>query len=226
NYNHRNSSAWLFEIGKVYLPVQGEPLPQEKKMLTIGMYGDCDFYDLKGVVENMFEAIGIRAYDIMPLQDNATFHPGQTAHISLRKRPAATIGRIHPTVQENYEIDAPSYVAVIDFDMVMECKNLKSKYKSLPKFPATSRDIAVLIEDSIPVRKIEDIISKTKTDIIEGYKFFDVYKGAQVKEGYKSVAYSISFRASDRTLTDTDVNEVMNKIMAELKQKLNAELRD
>lgn len=226
NYNHRNSSAWLFEIGKVYLPVDSEPLPHEKKMLTIGMYGDCDFYDLKGVVENMFEAMGITSYDIEPLADNPTFHPGQTAQISLRRRAAAIVGRIHPVVQENYGIDTEAYVAVIDFDMLMECKKLARKYKPLPKFPATSRDIAVIVADDVPVRKIENIINKAKTDIIEGYKLFDVYKGKQVKEGFKSVAYSISFRASDRTLTDAEVNEVMDNIINELKKQLRAELRD
>lgn len=226
NYNHRNAQAWLFEIGKVYLPVEGEELPQEKKLLTIGMYGECDFYDLKGAVENMYAAMGISSYDIEPLTDNPTFHPGQTAKISLRRRPAAIVGRIHPTVQENYNIGTAAYVAVIDFDMMLESRKVRNKYKPLPKFPATSRDIAVIISDDIPVRKIEDIIRKTKTNIIEEYKLFDVYKGKQVKEGCKSVAYSISFRASDRTLTDAEVNEVMESIVTELKKQLNAELRD
>lgn len=226
NYNYRNEKAWLFDIGKVYLPVEGQELPEEKQVLTIGMYGACDFYDLKGIVDGLFDTLGISLYDINVLDDNQTFHPGQTAAISLRKKPAAIVGRIHPQVQDNYDIETPVYVATIDFDMLMECKKFDKRYKPLPKFPAVTRDIAIIMADEIPVRNIENIIRKTKTNIIESSKLFDVYKGKQVKEGCKSIAYSITFRASDRTLTDQEVSAVMKDIIDQLKKQLGAELRE
>lgn len=226
NYNYRNEEALLFEIGTKYSKGGENGLAIEKQEITIAMYGkDVDYYALKGVVEQLYLAFGISYFDIEQETTNNIFHPGQTANILLRRQKVATIGRIHPQVQKNYEIGAPVYAAVIDFDMLMQCKKLDKIYKHLPKYPAVTRDIAMLVSDDITVRQIEDIFRKTKTDIIETFNLFDVYKGKQVAEGFKSVAYSLVFRAADRTLTDDEVNPVMEKIVAALGEKLGAQLR-
>ncbi len=226
NYNYRNEEALLFEIGTKYSKGGEDGLAIEKQEITIAMYGkDVDYYALKGVVEQLYSTFGISYFDIEKETGNNIFHPGQTANISLRRQNVATIGRIHPQVQKNYEIGVPVYAAVIDFDMLMQCKKLDKTYKHLPKYPAVTRDIAMLVSDDITVRQIEDIFRTTKTDIIETFNLFDVYKGKQVAEGFKSVAYSLVFRAADRTLTDDEVNPVMEKIVAALGEKLGAQLR-
>ena len=226
NYNYRNEEALLFEIGTKYSKGGEDGLAIEKQEITIAMYGkDVDYYALKGVVEQLYLAFGISYFDIESETANSIFHPGQTANILLRRQKAATIGRIHPQVQKNYEIGVPVYSAVIDFDTLMQCKKLDKIYKHLPKYPAVTRDIAMLVSDDITVRQIEDIFRKTKTDIIETFNLFDVYKGKQVAQGFKSVAYSLVFRATDRTLTDDEVNPVMEKIITALSEKLGVQLR-
>jgi len=225
NYNRQNSEASVFEIATTYHKGGENGLAIEKQELVLASYGAGDYYDLKGAVEQLFDAFGIEKYDIVPVVDNPIFHPGQTAEISLRRKKCVTLGRIHPEVLENFGLEVPAYVAVIDFDFLRECQKEVKKYKHLPKFPKTTRDIAVIVPENVTVRSIEDIISRVKTNIIESYELFDVYQGKQVKEGHKSVAYSISFRASDRTLKDEEVNPVMDEIIKQLTDKLGAELR-
>ncbi|OQB13242.1 MAG: Phenylalanine--tRNA ligase beta subunit [Firmicutes bacterium ADurb.Bin193] len=226
NYNHRNENVSLFELATTYKKGGEKGLAIEKQEIVIAMYGDdTDYYSIKGAVEQLFESFGINNYDIEPESNNPVFHPGQTAVISLRRKRAAVLGRIHPSVLKNFEINKQAYVAVIDFDLLLECKKLEKKYKPLPKYPAVTRDLALVVPDDVNVRSIEDIVKKVKSDITESFSLFDVYKGKQVEEGFKSVAYSLTFRALDRTLTDDEVNSVMDKILSELKQKLNAKLR-
>ena len=225
NYNYRNPKVWLFEMGRIYIPTVADELPTEKQIVTIGMYGDADYFDIKGVVDSLFDTLGINMYDIERSED-PVYHPGQSADIFLRKRKAGTIGRIHPDVQKRYGIGEKVYVATLDFDMLLQCKKSIKKFKPLPKYPAVQRDMAFIMKDEIPARKIEDIIRYFKCEIIEDSRIFDVYKGAQVEEGYKSVAYSITFRAADRTLTDEEVNVVIDKIVAKAGADLGAKLRE
>lgn len=225
NYNRRNAEAALFELGTVYQKTEDGKLPDEQQMLSMGMYGSGDFYTLKGLIEELLDALQIQTYRFVPCKDNPTFHPGRCADLYLGKEKAGTIGQIHPVVATNFKMDTEVYAASLAFDMLLKYFSTDRTYRALPKFPATSRDIALLIDKTTPVGAIADIIEKQKTNIVEEYHLFDVYEGEQVGEGKKSVAYSISFRAVDRTLTDEEVNAVMEKILQALKQELQAELR-
>ncbi|NLB81353.1 MAG: phenylalanine--tRNA ligase subunit beta, partial [Clostridiaceae bacterium] len=225
NYNRRVEEAFLFELATTYHKGGNDGLAIEKQQIVLATYGNgADFYDIKGAVEQLLEAFGITYYDIEPYTDN-TFHSGQTAIMSIKRQPFAIVGRIHPTVQKNFEIGTNCYVAVIDFDLLFENKRPVKKYKPLPKYPAIIRDIAVLVPEEVNARQIEDIFNKSKGGIMEQYSLFDVYRGEQIKNGCKSVAYSLTFRAADRTLKDEEVNTVMDIIIEQLKQKLSAELR-
>ena len=225
NYNQRSDEAFLFELATTYHKGGEDGLADERQEIVLAMYGDIDYYGVKGVTEQLFEAFGITYYDIAPETDNPIFHPGQAALIKLKNKPAATVGRVHPSVQKNFEIGKDVYAAIIDFDLLLECQRADKTYKQLPKYPSTARDIAMVVSDGITVRQIEDIFRKVKSNILESFKLFDVYKGKQVEEGCKSVAYSLTFRAADRTLTDDEVNVVMSNILTELEKKLNAKLR-
>ncbi len=227
NYNRRAESARLFEISFVYLPesVPVTTLPEEKPVLTIGMYGDTDFYELKGIVEELMMALGIKKYDFEPERDNPSFHPGRTASVLVNGKKVGVIGEVHPIVSENFETPERTYVGMLEIEPLVANADMRKEYKPLPKYPAVSRDIALLVKDEIPVRQIDDIIKKKGGSILESFKLFDVYKGRQVAEGMKSVAYSITFRAADRTLTDDEVNRVMEKILESLKADLGAQLR-
>jgi len=224
NYNRRNTEAGIFEIGTVYLP-EGETLPRETQTVAMGMYGMGDFYDLKGKVEQMLEEIGICAYGFEACTDNPSFHPGRCASLYVDGKAIGVLGQVHPKICGNFKIGTDVYAALIDFEALLAGFTTDRQFKQLPKFPATSRDIAVLMDASINVGEIEKIIKKQNSSILESFKLFDVYQGEQVGAGKKSVAYSLSFRADDRTLTDEEVNAVLDKILADLKNELSAELR-
>jgi len=156
---------------------------------------------------------------------NLTFHPGRCAKIVYNNIYIGTFGELHPDVIENYNLGQRVYVAEINIDTVFENLNLTKSYNPLPKYPSTSRDIALIVKDEVFVKQIEDIIKANGEDLVESYKLFDVYKGAQIEEGHKSIAYSITYRSKDKTLTDEDVAKVHEKILSELSEKLNANLR-
>ena len=228
NYNRRNDSAYLFEIGKTYIPEE-LPLskqPIEDRFITIGMYGGIDFYDIKGVTEGIFRALGIRDdISYLPKNDLEFMHPGRLADISYKDESIGYVGEVHPEIADRYNIDAKAYVAVINFEMLVKYVDFNRSYKPLAKYPAVTRDIAVLVKDEVIVKDIEDIIKAKGGKLLESVQLFDVFKGKQIQEGYKSVAYNISFRASDKTLTDEDVTMPMDKILKELEVKLGAQLR-
>ena len=226
NYNYRNEEAYLYELATKYIP-RDDGLADETLDIDIAMYGkNVDYYVLKGTVDELLRAFGITYYDIESEKNNKVFHPGQTANIYVRKKKLATIGRIHPTVQKNFEINVPVYAAVIDFNLLLECKKIDVKYKRLPKFPAITRDLAMVVDVNTPVRFIEDIFRKTKTNIIESYDLFDIYQGTQIDEGKKSVAYSLKFRDPEKTLSDNDVNPIIEDIVNRLSNELGAKIRD
>ena len=226
NYARNNEYASLFEIGKIYLKNEDEnKLPTEKNILTIGMYGKVDFFDLKGVVENVLDGLGISKARFVRVNDNPTFHPGKTAGIQLRGKSAGVFGEIHPDVQEAYDIDTACYVAELDLDLLYEAAEEKNKYTPIPKFPAATRDIAVLVDDAVLVGDIEEAIRKAGGNLVEKISLFDVYKGAQIEEGKKSIAYAIVYRDPKKSLTDNEVNKVHDKILKALEHKLGAQLR-
>lgn len=225
NFSRRNAEAGIFEIGSVYIPKEEQVLPDENHIVAVGMYGGCDFYDIKGKVENMLADLNINDYEFITCKDNPSFHPGRCAHIYACGKFLGIIGQIHPKVAANFKIGVETYCALLDFNVLLSGYTTDRQYKALPKFPATSRDIAVILDKNINVGEVIKIIESNRNGILESYSLFDVYEGEQVGDGKKSVAYSLLFRAEDRTLTDKEVNEVMDKILSGLKEKLNAELR-
>lgn len=226
NYSKSNEEVRLFEIGKVYIPTdETQDLPEEKNILTLGMYGNMEYVDIKGVAENVFDCLGINSASYTRNSENVVYHPGKTADIYIKRTYIGTIGEVHPDVTENYGIDERCYVGEIDIDALRQYVTIERKYKSLPKFPAVTRDIAILIDDEILVQEIQDIILKQGGNMVEEVKLFDVYKGKQIPAGKKSIAYSIKYRLEDRTLTDKEVNKVHDKILRSLEYQLGAELR-
>ncbi|KIN82398.1 phenylalanine--tRNA ligase subunit beta [Clostridium botulinum] len=227
NYSRNNDYASLFEIGKIYIPKEDSTeLPEEKNIVTIGLYGAVDYFNLKGIVENMLGGLGIDNYKLKRQEENPTFHPGRTAELYIKKDYVGILGEIHPDVQDNYDIEERCYVAELNLDVLYKHSNVKKEYSQLPKFPAVTRDIAVIVDDTVLVQEIENIIKNGGGNILESIHLFDVYKGKQIPEGKKSIAYSIVYRNAQRTLKDSEVNKVHDKIVRTLEHKLGAQLRD
>ena len=225
NYNNRNLSAFLFENGKVYIPNGEDELPDENRTLSIGMYGDgIDFFTLKGKVEALFAAAGVVGYDVEPVTDNPTFHPGRTARFTVENEEVALLGEIHPDVAENYSIGTKVYVASISVDKLFKYQHTKRVYKPSPRFPALTRDLAVVCDRITPVLLLEKLIAKAVGKTLEHISLFDVYQGEQIEKGKKSVAFSLRLRAADKTMTDAEADEAMNKAIKAL-DAVGAELR-
>ena len=225
NYNNRNEAAALFELSNEYIPNGPDKLPDENEMVTLGMYGDdADYYTLKGVAEAVFDACGVKGYDIEPLTDDPTFHPGRTAVITIDGKRLAILGEVHPLVLKNYDIGVKAYVGQIDFSLLLAYGDPDRKYTALPRFPATSRDLAFVCDIDLPVLKIEKLIAEAVGKIMESIKLFDVYVGPPILPGMKSVAFSIKMRAADRTLTDEEADAAMKHAIKAL-AKLGIELR-
>lgn len=226
NYSRNNDYVRLFEIGRTYIPNEDQTkLPTEKNVLTIGIYGDCDYLDLKGIVENVIDGLGITKAKYVRESENPSYHPGKTAALMLRNKKVGVFGEIHPDVTESYGIDVDCYVAELDLDVLFEASSTTKTYKPLPKFPAVTRDIALLCDDSILVAEIEETIRKAGGNLVEKVQLFDIYKGAQIPEGKKSIAYAIAYRDEKKTLEDKDIAKVHDKILKALEHKLGAVLR-
>ncbi|MBO5459748.1 MAG: phenylalanine--tRNA ligase subunit beta [Lachnospira sp.] len=225
NYNRRNKAVKLYELAKVYLPAEGSELPDERVQFTLGFYGDGDFFTMKGVVEEFLEKIGMTEkpqYD--PESGKEYLHPGRQANIIYGDTVIGYIGEVHPDVTDTYGIGERTYIAVIDLLAVTQMASFDRKYKGIAKFPAVTRDISMVMPKSVLVGTVEKVIEKRGGKLLESYNLFDIYEGAQIKEGYKSVAYTISFRANDRTLEDKDIQPVMEKILKDLSD-MGIELR-
>lgn len=225
NFKQRNTEAMLFEIGKIYLPAYGKDLPDEKEVVTVGMYGAGDFYVLKGSVEQLLDGLGIEEYSFEPVLNNPSYHPGRCAMLKINGKEAGVLGQVHPKVSSGYDIDLEVYTAEIKLDELLEGASAKKTYKKLPKYPAVTRDLALLADDEVLAGDIYNIIKKASGKILDSVTLFDVYKGSQIPEGKKSMAYSIVFRADDKTLTDEEINPVMNKILRSLEHQTGAKLR-
>ena len=225
NFNNNNSAASLFEISNEYIWKGEDVLPDENKMLTVGMYGSgADFFKLKGAVEEVLRAAGIDEYDIEAVSDNPTFHPGRTAEISVQGEQIAILGEIHPLVSQNYEAAERNYVAYLSMAALLKYGNGQRIYKHLPRFPATTRDLAFVCDLDLPVLSIERIIAKAVGRILEDISLFDVYIGSQIPEGKKSVAFNLKLRSSDRTLTDEEADSATSRAIESLK-KIGVQLR-
>lgn len=227
NYNRRNKDVRLYEMANVYLPkaMPLTELPDERMQFTLGMYGEGDFFTMKGVVEEFFDRVGMNKkphYD--PNGDHPYLHPGRKADIVYEGVTVGYLGELHPDVADNYKIGDRAYVAVIDMPSVIPFTTFDRKYTGIAKFPAVTRDISMVVPKNVLVGQIEDVIEQRGGKVLESYHLFDIYEGAQVLAGYKSVAYSITFRAKDHTLEEKEVTSVMNKILNGL-SNLGIELR-
>ena len=217
NYNNRNASASLFEIANEYIPVEGQELPNENPVITIGQYGaNCDFFTLKGVVETLLASLSVEDISVEADSTFPYYHPGRCAKLYSGETYLGTIGEIHPAVAENYGIGTRVYVARLDCNTLFAVRSGDKEYHPLPKFPATTRDLALLCDDELPVQSIEKAIRAGAGKLLEKTELFDIYKGKQIPEGKNSVAYNITMRSADRTLTDEDVEKAMNKILKNL----------
>ena len=227
NYNRRNKDVRLYELGNIYLPksLPLEELPDERMQFTLGMYGEGDFFTMKGVVEEFFDSIGMdkkAVYD--PKAGKNFLHPGRQANIIYDGKVVGYLGEVHPEVCDNYDMKTKAYVAVLDMPEILPFATFDRKYEGIAKYPAVSRDISMVVPKDILVGQIEAMIQQRGGKILEDYKLFDIYEGSQIKEGFKSVAYSITFRAKDRTLEEADVTGVMKKILNGL-ESMGIELR-
>ena len=219
NYNRRNKSAKLYELGNVYLPkaLPVTELPEERMMFTLGMYGDGDFFNMKGTIEEFFEKVGMTKkpeYD--PDNKKPFLHPGRQADVIYNGEVIGYLGEVHPEVLDNYNIGEKAYIAVIDILKVTENATFDRKYEGIAKYPAVTRDLSMVMRKDILVGDIEKVFEKRGGSLLESMTLFDVYEGAQIKIGYKSVAYSLAFRAKDRTLEEKDIAPIMEKILADL----------
>lgn len=227
NYNRRNKDVRLYELGNIYLPkaLPLTELPDERMMFTLGMYGKGDFFDMKGVVEEFFDKIGMhKRVDYNPKAGKPFLHPGRQAEISYEGTVVGYLGEVHPTVAANYGIGTRAYVAVLDILNLLEYATFDRKYSGIAKFPAVTRDLSMVVPKEILVGQIEHMIEQRGGKILESYKLFDVYEGDQIEKGYKSVAYSLVFRSPEKTLEEAEITAAMKKILNGL-QSMGIELR-
>ncbi len=226
NYNRRNKVARLYELGNIYLPkaLPITELPEEKMRLTLGMYGEGDFFDLKGVVFELFDKLGVAGAECEPCNDIPYLHPGRQAKIMKGKLDLGFIGQVHPEVGDNYNIKTDAYVAVLNMEVLTMIATFDRKYEGIAKFPASTRDLSMIMDKSVFVGQIEHVIAKNAGKILESCELFDVYEGEQLGEGKKSVAFSLIFRAKDRNLESSEVDKAVDKVLAALKD-LGIELR-
>ena len=227
NYNRRNKNVRLYEMGNIYLPksLPLTELPDERMQFTLGMYGEGDFFTMKGVVEEFLDKIGMHEKEVYDPKSGKPFlHPGRQANILYKGTVIGYMGEVHPTVAASYGIGERAYVAVLDMPSIVEQATFDRKYEGIAKFPAVTRDISMVVPKHVLVGQIEEVISVRGGKILESFELFDVYEGSQIKEGYKSVAYSIVFRAKDKTLEESEITAAMKKILNGL-ESLGAELR-
>ncbi len=231
NYNNRNENAKFFEIGKEYIPTGADTLPNEPQRLTLGMYGaNTDFYDIKGIVDTLLDALGIHDTEYLRIANSTSFdektafHPGRSAVIIKDGVEIGVLGEIHPDTAANYGFGVKVYTAKINITEIIDLAETEISYKPLPKYPATTRDLSLICNDDIQAADIEKTIKKAAGKLLEKVTLFDVYKGKQIEDGKKSISYSLSMRSHDGTLTDEQADSVMKKVLKALKE-IGADLR-
>ena len=226
NINFSNENVRLFEMATVYIPDEdATKLPAENKVITLGMYGDEDFYTIKGVIENILSKAGIDGAKFVSYSDDAAYHPGRCAKIVVGEKELGTFGQIHPVTANNYGISTPIYAAELSFDEIWNAADMTIDYKPLPKFPATSRDFSFICDESLEVGTIEEVMAKAAGKLCEDVKLFDIFRGEKIGEGKKSVAFRVILRAPDRTLTVEEADKVSSKILKDLSYKLGLNIR-
>ena len=225
NYNFNNTDVSLFEVATVYIPTAPDKLPDENKTLCMGMYGNCDFYTIKGACENVLKLADIKDYTVVSCSDNVSYHPGRCAKLCVGERIIGIMGEIHPLVLKNYDIDVPVYAAELDFDAIFDLMNPNKTYTPLPKYPATTRDFSFVCEETLEVGSIFATAKKAGGKLVEDVSLFDIYRGPQVGENKKSVSIRVTLRAADRTLTVEEAEKAGSKILKALEAELGITLR-
>ena len=226
NNAYHNKNVKLYELAKIYLPVDGQKLPEEPKMLLLGTYGEgSSFFTLKGELEAIFAGLRVKKANYTAVKNNPSYHPGRCAAVTVDGVDVGFIGQVHPIVAKNYGIDVEVYCAEISFTKLCGLMLPEATYTPLPKYPSVTRDLSLICDEEITVAQIEDVITSAAGKLLRGVKLFDIYRGTGVPEGKKSMAFSLELRADDRTLTDTDSEGVVSKVLAALKESMNAILR-
>ena len=226
NNAYHNRAVKLYELAKIYLPQENQLLPQEPKMLLLGTYGANEtFFTLKGELEAIFAGLRLEKARYEAVKDNPSFHPGRCARISIGGVDVGVMGQVHPLVAQNYGIDTDVYCAELNFSQMMQLQLPDATYTPLPKYPTVSRDLALVCDEAVTVAQAEDVITAAAGKLLRNVKLFDIYRGVGIAEGKKSMAFSLELRADDRTLTDTDSEAVVNKVLEALKEQLDAVLR-
>ena len=226
NNAYHNKAAKLYELAKIYLPVEGQALPEEPKMLVLGTYGAGEtFFTLKGELEAILKGLRIKKASYTAVKDNPSYHPGRCAKVTIEGIDVGFIGQVHPLVCKNYGIDAEVYCAEINFNQLFDMQLPEPTYTPLPKYPSVWRDLAVVCDEAMTVAEVEDVMTAAAGKLLRSIRLFDIYRGTGIAEGKKSVAFSLELRADDRTLTDTDSEGVVTKVLNALKEKLGVTLR-
>ena len=226
NYSYKNKGVKLYELGKIYLPVDGQTLPDEPKRLIFGTYGENEtFFTMKGEVEAVLSLINAKPATFVANTANPSYHPGRCADIVIGGRVLGVMGQIHPLVAQNYGISGEVYVAELDFTGLMSELAEERVFHSLPRFPAVSRDLALVCDEAVTVGALEACITKAAGPLLRSIRLFDIYRGPGIAEGKKSAAFSLELRADDRTLTDDDSTGVLNAVLDALRKELDVVLR-
>ena len=226
NNAYQNKSAKLYELAKIYLPTEGQVLPEEPKMLVLGTFGVGDnFFTLKGELEAVFAGLRLKKASYTAVKDNPSYHPGRCAMVTIDGVDVGYMGQVHPLVAKNYGIDAEVYCAEISLTKLFALQQPEATYVPLPKYPTVTRDLALVCDEEITVAQAEAVIEASAGKLLRSVRLFDIYRGTGVPEGKKSMAFSMELRADDRTLTDADSEGVMSKVLTAVQEKLGASLR-
>ena len=226
NNAYHNKAAKLYEVAKVYLPQEGEKLPREPKMLMLGTYGAGEtFFTLKGELEGIFQGLRMKKVEYTAEKNNPSYHPGRCARLSVEGVDIGVMGQVHPLVAKNYGIDSEVFCAELNFTEMLNRMLPDATYVQLPKYPAVSRDLALVCDEAVTVAEAEKVIAGAAGKLLRDVRLFDIYRGVGVPAGKKSMAFSLELRADDRTLTDADSEGVIQKVLEALAEKLNATLR-
>ena len=226
NAAYHNKAAKLYELAKIYLPIEGEKLPAEPKMLLLGAYGEnTNFFSVKGELEAIMKGLRLPKASYTAVKDNPSYHPGRCAKVAINGVDVGFIGQVHPLVAQNYDIEAEVYCAEVNFSLMSELTLPEATYTPLPKYPTVSRDLSVLCDEALTVAEVEAVMTAAGGKLLRDVKLFDIYRGTGVPEGKKSVSFALSLRADDRTLTDADSEGVVSKVLAALVTKLGVTLR-